>query len=387
MTRLAFVPLLGTIAITAGPGPAATSALQPGPKEIPTARMCVMMDLGKPNTPGGQRTNQPRYHREIGAIAEGPGGSFVTTTAAGGPSDRGMVFKITRDGAWEPWYAFQDPKRTPGDGDHPQGGLTKGNDGAWYGTTTRGGRYGAGTIFKVTGKDHIEILYSFRHNITRDMERPCARCDFTPAQKAAMLPGYPVAPPIDGGDGFLYGVTPVAGLNTGAIYRISRPYGDDGFETICVFDARLLHSKTLAGYFCGVKGSLPAGLTLSNGGKTLYGVLQGTPGYIFSAALGGKPKLIHRFEWRRTDPKPTMVMQADDGMLYGTTQGGGDAGVGSIYRLHPETGDFEEMSSFIGPTGGLLGKQPVAGLAEGTSATGTAYLYGATRYGGKYNRR
>ena len=402
MLRRVLLPLLGVLATASAPEPVAIASQVKEPQGVITARMCVMLDLGKPRVAGtqAQGTWQPASHREIGAIADGPGGSFLTTTYGGGPKELGMVIKVMPSGNWEPWYGFrnlQPSTKDPGvipDGSSPLSGLTKGSDGAWYGTTQWGGRYGVGTIFRITGKDHLEVIYHFRNYNPRDLKRPCPKCDFTPRQKAAMTAAFPIGPPIDDGSGTLYGVTPVAmNQNTGVLYKISKPWHDENFETICIFDApgRLVRrDSVLQAYSCETPGGRPAGLTLSSGGQWLYGVLKQDPGHIFRAPLSGKPEIIHTFE-RDMQAKPTNIMQASDRMLYGTTYGGGDVGVGTVYRLDPETRRFEIISSLTRTDGPpravhVLGENPVAGLVEGVSPSGVKYLYGATRYGGRYNR-
>jgi uncharacterized repeat protein (TIGR03803 family) len=94
----------------------------------------------------------------LGGLVEGRDGYFYGTTAGGGTNGSGTVFKISTSGTLTNLYSF-----TGGDdGQNPQAGLVRGSDGNFYGTTQSGGTNGGGgTIFKITTKGMLTILYSF----------------------------------------------------------------------------------------------------------------------------------------------------------------------------------------------------------------------------------
>jgi uncharacterized repeat protein (TIGR03803 family) len=54
-------------------------------------------------------------------------------------------------------YSFTDGY----DGGNPAGSLVVGGDGNFYGSTTEGGDYGAGTVFQMTPDGSWNTLYSF----------------------------------------------------------------------------------------------------------------------------------------------------------------------------------------------------------------------------------
>ena len=88
------------------------------------------------------------------------------------------------------------------DGLSPVGGLTLGTDGNFYGTTTAGGTYSLGTIFRMTPAGTVTTLYSFK----------------------GQADGLdPEAPPIQGFDGSFYGTTADASSASGfgPVYRIT----------------------------------------------------------------------------------------------------------------------------------------------------------------------
>jgi uncharacterized repeat protein (TIGR03803 family) len=87
------------------------------------------------------------------ALVQGSDGNFYGTTSLGGRSRAGTVFNISAKGLLTILYSF-----TGSDGANPwaplvQGsdaGLVQGSDGSFYGTTQYGGRGGAGTVFRLT---------------------------------------------------------------------------------------------------------------------------------------------------------------------------------------------------------------------------------------------
>jgi uncharacterized repeat protein (TIGR03803 family) len=68
----------------------------------------------------------------------------------------------------------------------------------------------------------------------------------------------------------------------------------------------------------------------------------------------------------------------ENGILYGTTFGGGAAGGGTIYRFDPASGQETLLYSFS--SGGLTGSSPAAGLIYRNGV-----LYGTTQEGGQGN--
>ena len=96
--------------------------------------------------------NDPGFHSPL--IADSAGGLYGVTVDGGGSNSGGVVFKLTpNQGAFDESviYAFC---RTGGskctDGNKPGGGLIIDSKGNLYGTTSRGGTRGDGTLFKLT---------------------------------------------------------------------------------------------------------------------------------------------------------------------------------------------------------------------------------------------
>ncbi len=86
------------------------------------------------------------------AVVQCSDGNIYGTTRWGGTSTNctygcGTVFRISPSGTYSNLYSFGSQ---PNDGSFPQVGLMQGNDGNFYGTTTSGGMYNDGTVFKLT---------------------------------------------------------------------------------------------------------------------------------------------------------------------------------------------------------------------------------------------
>jgi uncharacterized repeat protein (TIGR03803 family) len=86
-----------------------------------------------------------------GLILDSQGALYGTTQAGGGPSQGGVVFKLTPPVPPETQWTEKVLHRFKGapDGAFPQAGLIF-DTGALYGTTSQGGASNEGTVFKVT---------------------------------------------------------------------------------------------------------------------------------------------------------------------------------------------------------------------------------------------
>jgi uncharacterized repeat protein (TIGR03803 family) len=69
------------------------------------------------------------------------------TASYGGASDLGAVFKVNTNGTG--FCLLHSFSTNSSGGATPRGGLTRGQDGAWYGTTSVGGSWGKGTVFRL----------------------------------------------------------------------------------------------------------------------------------------------------------------------------------------------------------------------------------------------
>jgi len=72
----------------------------------------------------------------------------------------------------------------------------------------------------------------------------------------------------------------------------------------------------------------------------------------------------------------TSVVEGPDGVLYGTTQGGGTAGKGTVFSIEKDGKKYRVIKNFLG--GPLDGESPAASLVAGSDGR----LYGITSAGG-----
>ena len=91
-------------------------------------------------------------------------GDLYGTTSQGGDFDEGTIFKVSPAGAIEVLHSFGGPG--PGNpGRLPQGGVTcvPGGPGgpAFYGTTSSGGASNQGTVYRLVPGGSPEVLHSF----------------------------------------------------------------------------------------------------------------------------------------------------------------------------------------------------------------------------------
>jgi uncharacterized repeat protein (TIGR03803 family) len=88
---------------------------------------------------------------------EAADGNFYGTTAAGGPSGNGVIYRVTPTGEYSVLYAFTGAD----DGAYSRGALTAAKDGNLYGSTSSGGGSGCGTLFRITLSGTLTTLYTF----------------------------------------------------------------------------------------------------------------------------------------------------------------------------------------------------------------------------------
>jgi len=96
----------------------------------------------------------------MGGLVRGTNGSFYGTTSEGGHNDNGTVFRITTAGELTTIYTFCPQDQCP-DGANPRAALIQATDGSLYGTTWGGGSKNHGTAFRIDLSGALRTLYRF----------------------------------------------------------------------------------------------------------------------------------------------------------------------------------------------------------------------------------
>jgi uncharacterized repeat protein (TIGR03803 family) len=265
-------------------------------------------------TPTGQETILynfcPPHHCEgrspyAGLVFDGPG-NLYGTTAFGGAYGGGVVFKLTLGGEYTVVHNFCQQSECD-DGEVPYAGLVFDEQGNLYGTTSAGGAYHFGTVFKIFPNGRERVLYSF-----------CAL-------SACADGGTPfLSGVILDRQGNVYGTAGLGGVNgNGVVFKIT----PQGQETV-------LYS------FCSesgcTDGSDPsAGLVFDRVGN-LYGTTESgginNNGVVFRLSPDGKEK-SYAFDGTNGGNPWGGVVFDQNGNLYGTTEGGGTNGSGVVFNL------------------------------------------------------
>jgi len=183
----------------------------------------------------------------------------------------------------------------------------------------------------------------------------------------------------EGSDGYIYGCTLYGGnevvpSGTGTIFRISPN-----------------DQVTLVGAFTGMAGSLPGsrpyGRLERGADGALYGVAQagGTLncGVLFQVRPDGTALTVSEFTGTAGScpgKVPMRILAASNGDLIGVTLWGGEADMGTVFRIRSFS-QFSSIASFTGSAGALPGERPTENLIEGADGV----IYGTTRAGGAHN--
>jgi uncharacterized repeat protein (TIGR03803 family) len=136
----------------------------------------------------------------VGGLIQASDGNFYGTTAPGGVSGSGSVFKMTPTGSVTVLHSFSS---SDANGQFPQSALIEASDGNLYGTCYEGGVSSVGTVFRISKSGTFQKIYDFN--------------------LAAGNLGYdPAAGLIQSSDGNLYGTTSTGGATgSGAVYKVT----------------------------------------------------------------------------------------------------------------------------------------------------------------------
>ena len=323
-------------------------------------------------------------------LVQGPDGTLYGTTSAGEGNINGTVFRVGPDGSG---FAVLKWFTNVVEGAQPFSGLTLSGD-MLYGTTSQGGHFLGGTVFKVrTNGTGFAVLKEFS-GVT----------DGADPYVALTLSGS-----------VLYGTTTAGGstssgtvfkLNTdGTGFTVLKDYnGSDGANPYnVILSGNVLYGATFAGgnsgngtifqmntdgtgytvlkYFDGTNGTSPSALTLS--GNVLYGTTDyggsSDAGTVFKLNLDGTGfAVLKEFSapaygsYTNSDGAEPGPLVLSGGVLYGATFEGGISGVGVVFKLNVDGTDFSVLKHFAGNS---------SGGEYGLTLSGST-LFGALQSGG-----
>lgn len=304
-------------------------------------------------------------------LIQGADGNFYGVACYGGPDGTGAVFKITPAGALTVLHAFSQTNLDTGinaDGACPFGGLVKGADGSFYGTTHDGGGTGYGVVFKIAPGGAFTLLHAFS-----------GLNNGTNADGA-----NPQAPLLPGAAGSFYGTTYWGGAyGNGALFRIT---SRGAFTTLYAFSA--FTSYNSLGYGANADGANPAAGLFKGKDGDLYGTTsQGGDegcGAVFKITPSGALTTLWAFDGTDGANPGAGLIQSADGNFYGSATQGGFNGNGTLFRITP-TGGETALYSF---TAGNWSSDGTAyyngdGIHPGDLVIGTdGNFYGAANSGG-----
>jgi uncharacterized repeat protein (TIGR03803 family) len=291
-------------------------------------------------------------------------GALYGTTADGGANGDGTVFKLTTSGKETVLYSF----RGGADGMTPEGGLAELN-GKLYGTTYEGGAsscefsgHGCGIVFEISTSGKERVLHAFTGGVGGNVD--------------GSFPGYGSLQVLNGtlygmtglggewGHGTVFGITP-SGKETLSYsfgYGRERHKGQDG--AIPLFGLTAVHGVLF-------------GMTQYGGGFR-YGRDGSCGGFgcgtIFKLSTSGRELSLHRFKGAPQGENPVANVLYVRGKLYGVTGDGGTYGGGTAFATGTSLRKAVTFHSFQGA--------PDGDVPSGVLVSSNGVLYGTTEGGG-----
>ena len=333
----------------------------------------------------------------MGSLIQGRDGAVYGASSGFGTRETdGTVFRMASGGRLSSVHDF-----AGSDGQNPLG-ISLGIDGNFYGVAEGGGNSGAGVLFKLTPSGAFDVLYQFTGGSdgSNPQAQPIQASDgnfygTTDADSSTagvvykyvltsgtvstiysfntdQLQSYIIqAPVVEGNDGNLYGTSTSGGVNgCGTIFELS-------------ISGALIQ---LYSFPCGAGGSIPVAPLIQASDGNLYGTTEGGGimtskcpqgcGTIFKLSEGAVT-ILYEFSSSPHDGQYPIasLVEGTDGNLYGTTDEGGTVGFGTIYQVST-SGQYKQLYSFSSK----FGRYPSGGLLQHTNGK----FYGTAFQGGTY---
>ncbi len=188
--------------------------------------------------------------------------------------------------------------------------------------------------------------------------------------------GFPEAGLVMASTGAIYGTTSTGATGWGSVFELAPSNGGTTWTETTIYD-----------FTGGADGGTPVADLAIGKGNILYGTTYngGAHGYgtVFqlSPQTGGgwTQKVLYSFTGGADGANPAagLAILSSNGVLYGTTYGGGNAGYGTAFEMTPSANGWSEKVLYSFQSG-TDGANPVADLVIGTGGT----LFGTTSQGG-----
>jgi len=283
-------------------------------------------------------------------------GNLYGTTSNGGPSNAGIVWKVTPSGRESILHAFSGHS----DGGYSDSDLIRDAKGNLYGTTFGGGDNscstylnGCGTVFKVNATRMETVIHSFEGGT--DGEYPYAGLVMDSAGNLYGATAYQDGLNFIGG-GQVFKIDPSGNKTVVYAFELGSPNGDTPSNDLTFAPGHVLYGTTSEG----------GDLNVCSGAGC---------GTIFKIDASGVLTTLHTFEGTPSDASaPDGPIARDSaGNLYGTSYTGGPNNLGSVFKLDT-SGNVTLLHSF---TGGSDGFSPSGRLY----VSGDGTVYGTARQG------
>jgi len=275
----------------------------------------------------------------------------------------GVLFKLTPDGVETTVHDFCSHSSCA-DGSDPGYAqvLALGTDGSLYGTTSFGGPSGT-TVFRLTPSGELKTIYYF-------------------GAQGSYYDGV-----VRGADGSFYGVTPGGGNSNPSVCASWSP---DGVTCGTAYKITPQGEFSVIYNFCSqpncADGGVPLTQLTAGGDGELYGMTvdggANSSGTVFKLTPGGKLTVLQNLGGTNGgncfDPCAPLVY-ADNGNVYGMTQGGGANGAGTFFEITP-AGTFTTLYSFCSQANCTDGANPL-GFVHGNNGN----FYGTTSSDATYS--
>lgn len=312
-----------------------------------------------------------------GGLLLGRDGALYGTTRQGGTGSpgQGVVFRIQQDGSG--YQILHDFNLAASDGGYSVAGLLQDREGALYGTTANGGSNNVGTIFRMEPNgNNYSVLWNFvpaggdgsnalalvegtngvLYGASSDSGRTVSNFNSTIFSINKDGSGYKVLYNLPYHDYSYFWVYPSTTLlygRDGALYGLTAgPKRTNGTEEVFTLNSdgsgyRVLYQVSTN------SGTQPkVGVLLQGTDGALYGTTDQGGSYhlgtVFKLSTDGSGYAVLHYSGSITDDgaHPAALVEADDGMLYGTTRMGGTLGYGTVYTVGKDGSGYRVLYNF-----------------------------------------